>query len=149
LNLDTKKYGVTVDNNAYNRTVKTPMTLSIDELENTGICVYESPFFVIGSRLVDNPGDDPTAVESGSDLVVISDENGSVVDTVKFDSTNCGDPDQDVSLERIKFTGPSDCSNFARSADVSGSTPGKENSIMEEDRCDFDRIPPHLLQLKT
>jgi hypothetical protein len=107
LNLDTKKYGVIVDNNAYNRTVKTPMTLSIDELENTGICVYESPFFVIGSRLVDNP-----------------------------------DPDQDVSLERIKFTGPSDCSNFARSADVSGSTPGKENSIMEEDRCDFDRIPP-------
>eukprot|EP00544_Gedaniella_sp_CCMP2646_P000101 CAMPEP_0202507514 /NCGR_PEP_ID=MMETSP1361-20130828/51764_1 /ASSEMBLY_ACC=CAM_ASM_000849 /TAXON_ID=210615 /ORGANISM="Staurosira complex sp., Strain CCMP2646" /LENGTH=105 /DNA_ID=CAMNT_0049141641 /DNA_START=1092 /DNA_END=1410 /DNA_ORIENTATION=- len=89
------------------------MTLSIDELVNAGICVYESPFFVIGSRLVDdNPGDDPTAVESGSDLVVISDENDSVVDTVKFDSTNCGHPDQDILLERIKFTGPSDCSNL-------------------------------------
>jgi len=64
------------------------------------------------ASLTHNPGDDPTAVESGSDLVVISDENDSVVDTVKFDSTNCGHPDQDILLERIKFTGPSDCSNL-------------------------------------
>ena len=94
LKLDTKKYGIIVDSNAYNETTvpKTPMTLFIDELENAGICVYESPFFFIGNRLVDNPADDPNAVDMGSDQVVISDANGLVVDLVKFDTTNCGDP---------------------------------------------------------
>ena len=80
LELGPKQYGVIVDSNAYNATEpESPMTVFIKALEDAGICVYESPFVFIGNRLVDNPGDDPSAVDSGSDRVVISDENGLTV----------------------------------------------------------------------
>ena len=126
------------------------MTVFIKALEDAGICVYESPFVFIGNRLVDDPGDDPSAVDSGSDRVVISDENGLTVDMVEFDTTdpNCGTAEQDVSLERITFSGPSDCSNFARSTngntDAPRSTPGVQNSVFEEDQCDCNLEPPSI-----
>ena len=148
LRLGPKKYGVIVDSNAFDATAvpKSPMTILIDELENDGICVYESPFVFIGDRLVDRPGiDDPNAIDSGSDRVVLSDDKGFTVDMVKFDTFEgeggCGTSIQDTSLERVRLTGPSDCSNFQQSNSGS-STPGQENSVFEQDECDCDLAPP-------
>jgi hypothetical protein len=132
MTLEPLEYALIIDNNAQETSQTVNQTIT--NLIAGGTRVFISPFTFIGNRLVDN-GDDPSAagnaaLDSGDDLVVLSDEAGLVVDRVVFDTATCRDPAdtrQDISLERKDPLGPGDCTNFVPSSAVEGS-PGLENA---------------------
>jgi hypothetical protein len=147
LTLDSGEYAVIIDNNA---AANSNVTAFVNGLVNSGVKVLVSPYTFIGDRLVDNGEKGPEGnglKDNGIDEVVISDENGLVVDRVQFNTTECGTA-QDVSLERLESLGPSDCSNFGPSESVGG-TPGRNNTnwILTECVCGTDPpiIPPCIV----
>jgi hypothetical protein len=74
-----------------------------------------------------------------SDAVYLQDKNGKIIDSLAY-SPSFANPDGGKSMERIDPGAASnDPSNFATSTAVSGSTPGKRNSVYEK-----DTTPPAL-----
>jgi len=141
--LEAGAYALIIDNNAYN--MSSAVKETVDALLAEGIPIFESPFTFIGSRLVWQEGALDFEQDEGEDLVVISDENRTVVDRVTFDTSSCGENEQDVSLERRESLGASDCTNFDRSP-AKGGSPGKENANWILNKCDCDIEKPRPMK---
>jgi hypothetical protein len=69
------------------------------------------------------------SLNNTGDLVLLCDETGATMDSVRYDLTWGSEPG--ISIERVDPLGPSNSSgNWGRCESTAGSTPGRENSIV-------------------